>query len=111
MLDSGTDTVYVRLSLMRPKGGQEALVTEILNDLLGFYSSQPGYLEGYSLSSNDPGPEVGRVTLWRSEHDAEATASAQHVMSQRSELMRVVEPGTHLERSFTAERWMATAAT
>jgi heme-degrading monooxygenase HmoA len=110
MVDSGTGNVYVRLSLVRPRAGQEDLVANILNDLLNFYSSQPGYIEGYSLSSNDPGPEVGRLTLWRAEHDAEATASAQHVMSRRSELMRVIEGGSQIERSFIAHRWPATEA-
>ena len=103
MAETAGENVYVRLSLVRPKTGQESRVSDILNDLVGFYANQPGYLQGYTLVTTAPGSEVGRLTLWRSEHDAEATASAQHVMSQRSELLRLVEGGSHIERSFTAE--------
>jgi heme-degrading monooxygenase HmoA len=110
MADTGSEQVYVRLSLVRPKPGQEARVTEILNDLLNVYASQPGYLQGYSLTSNDPGTEIGRLTMWRSEHDAEATANSQHVMAQRAELMRLVEGGSHVERSFLAEPRLPTVS-
>lgn len=102
MVDSAGGSIYVRLSLMRPKSGQEARVGEILNDLVQFYSEQPGYIEGYTLVAQESASEVGRLTLWRTERDAETTASNQHVMSQRSELMRVIESGSHLEKSFRA---------
>ncbi|HTE83693.1 MAG TPA: hypothetical protein VK821_03100 [Dehalococcoidia bacterium] len=102
MAEFNDGNVYVRLSLVRPKSGQEEKVSDILNDLVGFYAGQPGYLQGYTLVTTAPGSEVGRLTMWRSERDAETTASTQHVMAQRSELMRLVEGGSHIERSFTA---------
>ena len=105
MAEPTDGNVYVRLSLVRPKAGQEEKVAEILNDLVGFYAAQPGYLQGYTLETNAPGSEVGRLTMWKSEHDAEATASNQHVMAQRSELLRLVEGGSHIERSFSALRF------
>jgi len=92
---------------VRPKSGQETKVAEILDDLVGFYAGQPGYLQGYTLVTTAPGSEVGRLTMWRSERDAEVTANNQHVMSQRSELMRLVEGSSHIERSFTAEPHLA----
>ena len=60
MADSTDGNVYVRLSLMRPKTGQEDQVSEILNKLVEFYSTRPGYLSGYTLvgteSSSEPRP-------------------------------------------------------
>ncbi len=108
MADTTGAQVYVRLSLVVPRPGQEARVAEILDDLLTFYAAQPGYLEGYSLAPQRPGGEVGRLTLWRAEGDAEATAGHQHVMAQRAELLRVIEGDSHVERSFFAARREAT---
>ena len=103
MVGSAGNNIYLRLSLMRPRSGEEAHVSEILDELARVYAAQPGYLEGYTLVASDPGQEVGRVGLWRSEADAEHAASLQHVMALRAELIRVVEPGSHLEKSFQAE--------
>ena len=103
MADSAGGRPYVRLSLMRPKSGQAAQVSEILNDLVKFFSAQPGYLDGYTLVSADPESETGRLTLWRSERDAEHVANTQHVLSLRADLMRLVESGSHLEKSFQGE--------
>lgn len=111
MAESVDGSVYVRLSLTVPKVGQESSVSEILNDLLDFYASQPGYIEGYSLTPQDTGTELGRLTLWQSERDAENTASNQHVMAQRAELLRFVEGDSHVERSFQAHAHLAHNAT
>jgi heme-degrading monooxygenase HmoA len=104
MAEASNAQVYVRLSLVVPKPGQEARVAEILDDLLSFYSAQPGYLEGYSLAPQGSGGELGRLTLWRAEADAEATAGHQHVMAQRAELLRHIEGDSHVERSFLGTR-------
>ncbi len=104
MAEATNTQVYVRLSLVVSKSGQEARVAEILDDLLNVYAAQPGYIEGYTLRPELRGGEVGRLTFWRSEDDAEATASNQHVMAQRAELLRLIENDSHVERSFLAER-------
>jgi hypothetical protein len=104
MADATNAQVYVRLSLVVPNPGQEARVSMILDDLLTFYAAQPGYLEGYSLDPQRPGGELGRLTFWRSEDDAEVTAGNQHVMAQRAELLRLIEGDSHVERSFLATR-------
>lgn len=108
MAEPTDGNVYVRLSLVRPKSGQEERVSEILDDLVSFYSGQAGYLNGYTLETTAPGSEMGRLTMWRSEQDAEATAHNQHVMARRSELLRFVEGSSNIERSFTALRHRAT---
>lgn len=91
---------YVRVSLMTPKAGHEAEVAAIMDDLLAFYAKQPGFVTGYKLASADAADEVGRVTVWKSEHEAEAAAQSNHNLSRRAELIPIV--GADEERSFHA---------
>jgi heme-degrading monooxygenase HmoA len=111
LVDSADPSIYMRLSLMRPRAGQSAEVGEILNKLVSFYSEQSGYIEGYTLVAQDPSSEVGRLTLWKSERDAENVANTQHVLSLRADLMRFVEGGSHVEKSFQADGTRAAPAT
>jgi heme-degrading monooxygenase HmoA len=91
---------YVRMSLITPKAGHEAKVAAIMDDLLAFYAKQPGFVTGYKLASADETGDVGRVTVWRSEHEAEAAAQSNHNLSRRAELIPIVS--TDEERSFHA---------
>ena len=91
---------YVRISLMTPKSGHEAEAAAIIDDLLGFYQQQPGFVTGYKLASADEKGEMGRVTVWRSEHEAEAAAQSNHNLSRRAELIPIVTDDD--ERSFHA---------
>jgi hypothetical protein len=103
-------SVYVRLSLMQPKSGQEAEVSKILSDLVAFYAQQPGYIRGFTLVSPARESQIGRLTFWTAERDAENVANTQHVLALRAELLRHVEPGTDNERSFVAEETAASPA-
>ena len=58
------------------------------DDLLAFFSAQPGFIDGYRLASND---QVGRVTIWESEAAAEQAANSQHTLAVRSQLLRLAE--------------------
>jgi hypothetical protein len=98
-----TPMLYVRISLMRPHPGHERAVAEIIDDLVAFYAKQPGYVAGYKIGSADDIGEIGRITIWKSEQDAEAAAATTHVMSKRSELRDLVEGDFHRERSYFAE--------
>ncbi len=95
-------TFYVRLSLMIAKAGDEGRVSQIMDDLLEFLSTQPGYMRGYKLIREHPDPRTGRLTVWRSEEECDHAAQTQHVLSVRSELMQLVEEDSHIERSYTA---------
>ncbi len=95
-------TFYVRLSLMNPKAGEVEKVSSIMDDLLAHFSDRPGFVRGYKLLSGDPEDRCGRLTVWKSEREADHAATSQHVLSTRSELMLVVEEDSHVERSFTA---------
>lgn len=112
MTDQTPNTFYVRLSLMVPKGGCADRVSKITDDLLDYFSKQPGYVRGYKLTTSDGSGELGRLTVWTSEQEADRVATSQHVLAARSELMQLIEEESHLERSFTAlDPQLAKAAT
>jgi quinol monooxygenase YgiN len=95
-------TFYVRLSLMNPRAGKEKLVAGLMDNLLQFFAEQPGYVRGYALVDGDPQGRVGRITMWKSEEEADHAANTQHVLTVRSEIMPLVEDDSHVERSYTA---------
>ena len=95
-------TFFVRLSLVEPRKGEEERVSQIQDDLLEFYSKQPGFVRGYKLLTGDPEDRCGRLTVWKSKEDRDQAANKQHVLSTRSELMLLVVKDSHEERSYTA---------
>lgn len=95
-------TFYVRLSLMNALPGNEERVSQIQDELLTFLIGKPGYVRGYKLTSGDPQGRIGRLGVWRAEHDAEAQANDEHVLSLRSEMLRLIEKDSHAEHSYTA---------
>ena len=94
--------LYVRLSLVNPKAGQDKRVSQLMDDLLQFYLSQPGFVRGYKLVREYPDPKIGRVTVWQSEQDADKAANQEHVLSARSELVEITEQEYQIDRSYTA---------
>jgi hypothetical protein len=95
--------LYVRLSLMKAKPGKELEVADLMDRLVTYYKQQDGFVDGYKLRAADESADIGRVTVWRSEDEADRTAQSTRVMSLRSDLMAMVEEGTHDERSFYAQ--------
>ena len=95
-------TFYVRLSLMNPREGEDKLVAGLMDNLLEYFSTQPGYVRGYALLDGDPRGRVGRITMWESEEQADQAANTQHVLTVRSEIMQRIEEDSHIERSYTA---------
>ncbi len=67
--------LYVRLSTMMPRPGKEDAVAAIMDDLVSYYATQPGFVAGYKLKAADEIGSVGRVTVWESP-GASATYSA-----------------------------------
>jgi hypothetical protein len=93
---------YVRVSLMRPLPGMESELEKAQRDLLRFFSGQPGFIDGYLLSSHDGSGEVGRLGIWESEVHADQAANSDHVLAVRSRMNQLVGEG-HSERSFHAD--------
>ena len=95
-------TFYVRLSLMSPKPGMRDDVIELHRKLIEWLPGQPGFVRGYLIVEGDPQGRVGHLHVYRSEQEAVHVAQAQHVLSLRSELMLLIEEGSHAEHSYTA---------
>ncbi len=101
---------YVRISLMKAKPGHSDDVAQIMEHLLAYYRGQTGYIDGYLLRASDEAGDIGRVTVWRSERDADATAQTPHVLSARADLIPLIEEESHVERSFDAAQPSAAAS-
>jgi hypothetical protein len=98
------DVVYVRLSMATPRAGHEDDVARMDDELMRFFAKQPGYLHGYRITGGDAiAGRIGRLSLWRSEHDADAAAQTEHVLAIRSELLLVIADERHIEYSWTAK--------
>ena len=93
---------YVRISLMTPRPGRAADAARLLDAVIDFCHTQPGYLGGFRLESGDESGMIGRVTIWEDEHNADAVAQTDHMLALRSALNVVVVEGTHEERGFRA---------
>jgi hypothetical protein len=100
MADSAT--YHVRLSLMKPKPGEEQRVMEIHRRLLEWLPSQPGFVRGYLIVDGDPQGRVGHLHLYRSAHEADQVAQSDHVLSLRADLLLLVEEEGHAEHAYAA---------
>lgn len=90
---------YVRISIARPRRGEEQRLEEVMRRLATFAGQQPGCLQSYVLKPNDGSGEIARLAIYENEEAAEQAASSQTVMALRSEMHLVCEPG-HTERAF-----------
>lgn len=90
---------YIRLSIMKPRRGEEARVEELLRKLDAAVSQQPGCQVTYVMRPHDESGEIARLAIYDSEDAAERAANDTHIMALRSELHLLVEPG-HAERAF-----------
>ena len=93
---------YVRISIMRPLAGREAEALKLNSDLVQLYSGQKGCLGSHLIRAADGSGEIGRVSFWESEGDADAAATADRSMFLRSRLHLLVRRG-HQDRSFHSE--------
>ena len=84
---------------MKAKAGHEQETRRLLEELARYHREQPGYVAGYTLASRETG-EVGRVSVWSEEAQANRVATTSHDLALRSELNLAVEPGSHRESSY-----------
>jgi heme-degrading monooxygenase HmoA len=96
--------MFVRVSHMKPKQGQQKRLIELLDKLSAYYHEQPGYISGYILSpyegAGGDAMRWGRVGLWETVSGAEEAAQQEHAMALRAELTRIVEEDSHYELTF-----------
>lgn len=96
--------MFVRISYMHPKEGQEARLKDLLLKLSAYYREQSGYQGGYILYPYEHAQvkdrRWGRVGVWDTEDAAEHAAQAEHSLALRSELARIVVEDSHSELTF-----------
>lgn len=90
---------YVRVSIAKPRRGEEARLEELMRKLDGIIREQPGCLASYLLRPHDDSGEIARISIYEDEDAAETAANHQNVMAIRSEIHLASEPG-HVERAF-----------
>jgi quinol monooxygenase YgiN len=93
---------YLRLSIARPRRGEEQRVHELQGEIAKWVVTQPGCRASYLLHPHDDSGEIARVTIYESEEAADRTASHAHMMALRSQLNLAIE-ADHVERGFHAE--------
>ena len=92
---------YVRISIARPRPGQEQRLAELQKQIADHVAKQPGCERSYLLRPRDNSGDVCRITIWDSEAQAEAVANSDHMMALRSELNLAAAEGGHTERAFS----------
>jgi quinol monooxygenase YgiN len=90
---------YIRLSIVRPRRGEEKRVEELIRKLAEALATTEGCLGSYVLRPADESGELARIAMYENEGVAEKAANTQHIMSLRSELHLFTEP-QQVERAF-----------
>lgn len=90
---------YIRLSIAKPRRGQEARLEDLMRKLEATLKAQPGCITSYLLKPHDDSGEIARIGIYENEDAAESAANSQSVMAIRSEIHLASEPG-HIERAF-----------
>jgi len=90
---------YIRLSIAKPRRGEEARLEELMSKLADTVRTQPGCIASHLLKPHDDSGEIARIAIYENENVAETAANSQTVMSLRSEIHLASEPG-HAERAF-----------
>ena len=90
---------YIRLSIAKPRRGEEARLEDVMRKLSDLSASQEGCVESYVLRPHDDSGEIARIAVYSDEVTAEHLANSQSFLSLRSELHLIAEPG-QVERAF-----------
>lgn len=90
---------YIRLSIARPRRGEEKHLEELMRALAVATGETAGCVESFVLKPHDDSGEVARISIYEDEASAEAAANSSRVMSIRSEIHLISEAG-HAERAF-----------
>lgn len=94
---------YIRLTIVKPLHGHDALVEELIRRVTGLAAQQDGCLESWVLKPHDDSGEIARIAIWKDVHAADRAASDPSIMAARSELNQWLEPSVHVERGFFSD--------
>ena len=89
----------IRLSIVVPSPGQRQRVEQLLDHLDELLGKNPHYVVGGRFEATDGSGEIGRISVWESEADADHAATDDDVIAIRSQIHMLVQPG-HLERLY-----------
>jgi len=90
---------YIRLSVMKPRPGEEQRMEDFMRKLTALVLEQEGCTESYLMKPRDDSGEIVRMAIYADERSAENSANSTPVMALRSEIHLLSEPG-HVERAF-----------
>ena len=90
---------YVRISIAKPRRGEESRLRGILERINTEASSHDGCLETFVLEPHDDSGELARLAVYSNETAAESAASSDAMLALRSEMHLLIEAG-HSERAF-----------
>ena len=93
---------YLRISLMQPRDKHLPEVKRLQEDLLHYFKTLPGFIDGYLMATEDGTSRMGRVTVWESAGNASQAAQDHHVLAVRSQMTLLLddEPDNRLEQGF-----------
>lgn len=91
---------YIRISITKPRKGQEAHLEEVMRQLGDAIKAAPGCRDSWVLKPHDNSGEIVRISIYEDEAAAEAAANNDHVMALRSEVQFAAEEKGHVERAF-----------
>lgn len=80
-----------RQSVFTATAEHERQLEELLDQLEAYTSTLPGYVLGFRYRHMTNPEELGRISVWRSQDDANNAAQDQHVMSLRSQMMSIAQ--------------------
>jgi heme-degrading monooxygenase HmoA len=92
---------FIRLTMATPRPERLAEVRRHYEELVAYVARFPGFLGGWVLQASEEAGEVGRLTLWETEADANHAANDPHALALHAELQFDVT-GQLWDRSFHA---------
>ena len=90
---------YIRVTLAKPRPERVAEVRRHYEEIVRHTSTLPGFISGWVLLPHDTSGEVGRMTMWQSQADANNAANDAHTLSLHAEVQFDVF-GDMWDRSF-----------
>ena len=79
----------LRSTLIHPKNGATGALHGLLDELDGYLSKQPGFVESYELETTG---SLGRISIWESREAADHAATQPHTIAVRSRIHRFSQP-------------------
>ncbi len=90
---------YIRLSIAKPRPGQEKRLADLMGQVAEWVKTQPGCRESYLLEPHDDSGEVVRISVYEDEKSADHAATESHLLALRSEI-NLASEAPHVERGF-----------